>query len=224
MNVVTIIQARMGSTRLPGKVLKDIGGETMLARVVKRASRAKQTNHTVVATTKLSADDQIVEECTRLGVDVFRGDHLDVLDRYHKAAEWYEADVIVRVTADCPLIDPGAIDSIITDFNVKDIHYISNRRHYPKGLDTEVMTWGALAIAWREAIDSYDREHVTPFLYHNPERFRLGNPHNEFNYSGMNWSVDTEEGLGYVRHLYDLMGNVDTFSWIDLIQKLEAQE
>jgi spore coat polysaccharide biosynthesis protein SpsF len=162
MNIVAVIQARMGSTRLPGKVLRDIGGKTMLARVVRRMQCAASLSQVVVATTTSPADKAIVAECERLGIPAFRGDEQDVLDRYYQAAQAHRADVVVRVTSDCPLIDPGVVDEVVRAFLDAEPDYASNtlERTYPRGLDTEVMTMAALARAWREAQEPYQHAHA----------------------------------------------------------------
>ncbi len=191
--VIAIIQARMSSSRLPGKVLMDIGGKPMLARVIDRSSRAKWVDQVVVATTTEAEDTPIVSFCRQADIPCYRGSHFDVLDRYYQAAKRFQADVIVRITADCPLIDPQLIDEVIEDFfywgsrqyrGMKPAHeanreikaqafwdFAANRlpppwkRTYPIGLDTEVCTFSALERAWQEAQQPYFREHVMPYLY-----------------------------------------------------------
>ena len=221
MNVVTIIQARMGSTRLPGKVLMDIGGQTMLARVVRRASRATLVNQTVVATTTLSEDDVIVRECGSLGV--FRGSPIDVLDRYCRAQRKFGADVIVRITADCPFIDPEVINHVVYAFLERDIDYASNTiyRSYPRGLDIEVMTSKALLSAEMGANQHLEREHVTPFIYMHPDRFRLYPVYRTEDDSDNRWTVDTSEDLAFARAVYSLFGNQDDFRWMDVLGALK---
>ena len=173
--VVAIIQARMGSTRLPGKVLLELAGRTMLGRVVRRVRLAGLVDEVVVATTNAPADDPIVDECRRLPVACFRGSEHDVVERYHRAAAAYRADVVVRITADCPLIDPEVTDHVIRAFLQHRPDYASNTLHrtYPRGLDTEVFTAAALARACHEASEPYQRTHVTPYIYQHPEYFRL---------------------------------------------------
>ena len=224
MNVVTIIQARMGSTRLPGKVLMDIGGQTMLARVVRRASRATLVNQTVVAPPW--GDQAIINECKRLGVRVFPENEHDVLDRYCKTAHWFNATTIVRVTGDCPFIDPDLIDATIEKFLTEGADYATNTqpRTYPKGLDVEVMSWDALFDVRCAAKEPYQREHVTPFFYQNPEQFIIANVANDIDHSDKRWTVDTLEDLEFARRAYALMENVDMFSWSDLLQKLEGEK
>jgi spore coat polysaccharide biosynthesis protein SpsF len=215
----------MNSTRLPGKVLMDLGGETVLARVARRLRRATLIDEIVVATTNSAADHPIVRECQRLSVRVFRGEENDVLDRYYQAAQWISAEGIVRITSDCPLIDPEITDNTIRSFLECRPDYASNalQRTYPRGLDTEVMTWEALARAWREARLSYQRAHVTPYIYEHPDRFDIFPVKGEADYSNYRWTVDTAEDLALVRAVYDRLGNNDGFSWRDVLSLLEQE-
>jgi spore coat polysaccharide biosynthesis protein SpsF len=225
VKVVAIIQARMGSTRLPGKVLKDLCGETVLARVVNRTRRATLLNEVVVATSVQPADDAIVQECGRLSVACFRGDEADVLDRYYRAAEKFSADAIVRITSDCPLIDPEVSDKTIRAFLERHPDYASNvlERKYPRGLDTEVMTFAALESAEREARDPYQREHVTPFLYQHPERFRLVSVTGDRDYSHYRWTLDTLEDLEFLRAVYERRAEASDPTWQDVLRILEGE-
>jgi len=226
MKVVTIIQARMGSSRLPGKVLKDLGGQSVLARVVHRLRRAKLAGEVIIATTPKPADDAIVEECQSLTVKFFRGDEHDVLDRYYQCAQWAGADAVVRITSDCPLIDPDVTDKTIRFFLNRRPDYASNtieQRKYPRGLDTEVMTMEALAAAWRDAHQPYQRVHVTPYIYENPGRFRLLAVDGFRDYSHYRWTLDTSKDLALIRALYERMNNDDSFSWLDLVKLLERE-
>ena len=225
MNVVAIVQARMGSTRLPGKVLCDLGGRTMLARVVRRVGRAALVDQVVVATTTAPGDEPIVEECGRLSAPCFRGSEEDVLDRYHQAALAYQAGAVVRVTADCPLIDPEVTDQVIRAFLEQKPDYASNvlRRTYPRGLDTEVITAEALARAAGEAREPYERAHVTPYVYRHPESFRLLSVTGQEDLSGHRWTVDSPEDLEFVRAVYGRMDGGDRFSWHD-VRRLLAEE
>ena len=170
MTRIAMIQARMSSTRLPGKVLEPIEGRTMLSRVVRRAQLARLIDGVVVATTQAEADGAIVEECARLEVECFRGPEDDVLDRYLRAARAASADAIIRVTSDCPLLDPEVIDTVIRSFIGANVDYASNtiQRTFPRGLDTEVFSRGALERAAREADEPHQREHVTPYFWENP--------------------------------------------------------
>lgn len=217
MRVVAIIQARMGSTRLPGKVLEDLGGRTMLARVVRRTRRSAALDEVVVATSTSVQDDPIVAECRRLGIGCFRGSEADVLDRYFRAAEACRAGTVVRITSDCPLIDWGVIDRVVSAFQQHQPDYASNTlvRTYPRGLDTEVVALEALARAWSEAREPYQRVHVTPYLYQHPELFRPLPVTGEQDASGSRWTVDTAEDLQFVRTVYERFGGTDRFSWQD---------
>ena len=223
MKVVAVVQARMGSTRLPGKVLKDLGGETVLARVVNRLRQTRLIPELLVATTDQPADDAVVQECRRCSVAVFRGDQEDVLDRYFRAAQWAKADVVVRITADCPLIDPEITDKTIAAFLETRPDYASNALvlTYPRGLDTEVMTFAALEQAWREARKLYEREHVTPYIYEHPAEFKLLSVTDDADHSGHRWTVDTAEDLELVRAIYARLP--DTFRWRDVLALLEQE-
>lgn len=218
--IVAIIQARMGSTRLPGKVLKDLGGATVLARTINRMKLASSLDGVVVATSIESTDDAIVEEAERLGVPSFRGSEDDVLDRYYGAARASEAAVVVRVTSDCPLIDPSVADEVVSAFASGGVDYASNTltRTYPRGLDVEVMSMDALARAKREAREPYQRTHVTPYFYENPNLFRLLSLTADADYSGHRWTVDTPEDLEFMRAVYALAGWRDDISWKELLK------
>jgi spore coat polysaccharide biosynthesis protein SpsF len=222
---VAIIQARMGSTRLPGKVLKDIHGETMLARVVRRTQRAGNLDEVVVATTVEPGDEPIVAECARLKVYVFRGSEEDVLDRYYKAARAHRADVVVRITSDCPLIEPEVIDRVVGAFLDARPDYASNtmERTYPRGLDIEVMTMAALERAWVEASEPYQRIHVTPYFYQNPDIFRLLSVRHRAALGEYRWTVDTPEDLAFVRQVYGYLGNGGAFSWREVLDLLDRK-
>ena len=221
--VVAIIQARMGSTRLPGKVLLDICGQTMLGRVVRRAQAAKLIDQVVVATTPHESDAPVVEECRRLDVPSFLGSEEDVLDRYNRAAEAHGADVVVRITSDCPLIDPVESDRVIQAFLDSRPDYASNvlRRTYPRGLDTEVMSAATLAHAWLEAREHYERVHVTPYIYGHPETFRLLSVSGSVGHNGHRWTVDTPHDLQFVRGVYRLLGDRATAGWRDVLSIVE---
>jgi spore coat polysaccharide biosynthesis protein SpsF len=223
LKVVAIIQARMGSTRLPGKVLKDLAGDTVLARVVNRTRRAKLVHQVLVATSALSADDAIVRECERLRVDCFRGDEADVLDRYYRAALQSSADVIVRITADCPLIDPELIDNVISAFFEQRADYATNALTvtYPPGLDVEVLGQGALANAKNCAVEFYQRTHVTPFIYENPGQFKIVSVNAQTDYSRYRWTLDTVEDLEMIRAIYEHFAGRDDMEWTEVLKFLE---
>ncbi|HSJ53652.1 MAG TPA: glycosyltransferase family protein [Anaerolineae bacterium] len=225
MRVLAIVQARMGSTRLPGKVLEDVAGQSMLARVVRRVQRARQVDRVVVATSTSPADEAIVAECERLGVACFRGDERDVLDRFYRAAAHFRAPVIVRITADCPLIEPQVVDEVVAAFHAARPDYASNtlERSYPRGLDTEVMSLEALARAWAEAPEPYHWIHVTPYFYQNPEMFTLLSVRQARDDSQQRWTVDTAEDLAFVRQIYERLGSGGEFDWRDVLDLLDRE-
>ncbi|MBA7614855.1 8-amino-3,8-dideoxy-manno-octulosonate cytidylyltransferase [subsurface metagenome] len=224
IKLIAIIQARVGSTRLPGKVLKDLAGQPMLARVVNRTQRAKTISAIVVATTTKPTDDVIIRLCEKQGWSYFRGSEEDVLDRYYRAALAFKADAIARITSDCPLIEPEIIDKVGNDFlsSYPDVDYVSNNLvpTFPLGLDVEVMRFDALRKAWQEDNNLAWREHVTPYIQHHSEKFKIRNVLNDKDYSYMRWTVDTIEDLTFVRKIYDHFQN-DKFTWKEALQLLE---
>ncbi len=227
--IIAIVQARMASTRLPGKVLADIAGQPMLARVVVRAQRSKLVDRLVVATSIESDDDSIVELCEQMEFDYSRGSALDVLDRCFQAAREFEAHTVVRLTADCPLIDPGVIDQTIEAFFAAEppVDFAANRfsweRTFPIGLDVEVCTMDALETAWREADEQHQREHVMPFLYEKPDRFQILHVRNDEDYGHMRWTVDTDDDLAFVREIYKRFRSRDDFNWREILELLEKE-
>jgi spore coat polysaccharide biosynthesis protein SpsF (cytidylyltransferase family) len=218
--IVAIVQARMGSKRLPGKVLMDIEGSPMLLRVVERARRAQTLDRIGVATTDLPTDDAVAEMCARQGIDCFRGSSVDVLDRFYRAALAFHAAVVVRLTGDCPLIDPGVIDQTVRAFLESDADFAANRlpegRTFPVGLDTEVCSLAALERAWREASAAYEREHVMPFLYDPPGRFRVLQVHAPVDLGHLRWTVDTPQDLEFVRGVFAAFAGNDHFTWMQV--------
>jgi spore coat polysaccharide biosynthesis protein SpsF len=225
MKTVAIIQARMGSTRLPGKVLLDLAGEPMLARVVTRVQRAGTLDQVCVATSVGAQDDPIVSLCADLGVDCFRGPEDDVLDRYLQAANWAAADVVVRITSDCPLIDPEVIDQVVDGFWRESPDYASNtlERCWPRGLDTEAFSMNALETAGREAREPYERAHVTPFFYRNPERFRLLPISGPFALGDHRWTVDEIDDLEMVREVYAAFDDGASTDWRSILDLLKTR-
>lgn len=215
----------MGSSRLPGKVLKDLAGDTVLARVVTRTRRAKLLNEVVVATSVLEADDRIVQECDRLKVASFRGKETDVLDRYYKAAQQFSADVIVRITSDCPLIDPVLTDTVIRALVEQSADYATNALvvTYPRGLDVEVLTAEVLAHAARCAREPYQRTHVTPYIYENPEAFEIVSLRAETDYSSYRWALDTVEDLETLRAIYGYFPNRDDMGWREVLKLIQDE-
>jgi spore coat polysaccharide biosynthesis protein SpsF len=195
MKTAIIVQARMTSTRLPGKVLKEVLGKPLLEYQIERLKRVQLANHLIIATTTNKTDDPIVNLCDRLSTHYFRGSEEDVLSRYYYAAKESKADTVVRVTSDCPLIDPAVIDRVIEFYltNYPNYDYVSNciERTYPRGMDTEVFSFQALQEAFWEATAKPDREHVTPFIHRQPERHSLGYVKYHQDQSKHRWTVDT---------------------------------
>lgn len=224
MKVEAIVQARVGSTRLPGKVLADIHGYPMLWHVVQRTRAAKTVDEVAVATTTEVADDAIVAFCREHAVSCFRGSESDVLDRYYQAARERETDVIIRITSDCPLIDPEIVDKTVRAFLEEGPDYASNTcvRTYPRGLDTEVMTFAALQLAWTSANHPYQRSHVTPYIYENPRKFKILSVTGNQDDSAYRWTVDTPEDLEFVRAVYSRFRH-DSFSWSDALKLMERE-
>lgn len=223
MKTVAIIQARMGSTRLPGKVLMDLEGKPMLERVVSRCKRAALLTDLIVATTIQAADDPIISLCSKNEWKCFRGSEDDVLDRYYHAAKWSEADIIVRITSDCPLIDSELIDQCIKKFMKNPrVDYVSNSlppRSFPRGLDVEVLSFAALKRAWYEDQNTAWREHVTPYIYRHPEIFKIRAVKSDLNFAWMRWCVDTMEDLIFIRKIYHAFKD-DSFSWREVLAVL----
>jgi len=222
---LALIQARMGSSRFPGKVLEDLWGRPMLWHVVNRVRKAKRVGKVVVATTDLAVDDPIARFCEREGFGVFRGSEQDVLDRFYQAARSAEADVVVRITADCPLIDPSVIDRVLRRFERGDCDYASNilRYTYPDGLDTEVFSFVALERAWREARKPSEREHVTPYL--RTEKFRTANVESELPVSPdkYRWTVDHPADLAFVRQVYGAFSKNGDFGFREVFDVLKER-
>jgi spore coat polysaccharide biosynthesis protein SpsF (cytidylyltransferase family) len=202
--VAAIIQARLGSSRLPGKAMMDVGGRPLLERVITRARAISGIDVVVVATTTLDADRKIVTCARALGAEVFQGADEDVLDRVHCAATHLGAEVVVRLTADCPLLDPDVSGQVVALFGRSRVDYASNTHPptYPDGLDTEVFTAAALARAWREAKLPSERAHVTPYIWKHPELFPAAYLERTPDLSAHRWTVDEAADLDFVRAVY----------------------
>lgn len=226
MSVVCVVQARMGSSRLPGKVLMDVGGEPLVAHVMERIRSAQSVDHVVVATSTDPKDDPLVALASDRGWDIFRGDEGDVLSRFSGALARWPAETVVRVTADCPLLDPSLIDACVNELRSGAFDYVSNTldpRTFPRGLDVEVFSAAALRVADREDLVAASREHVTPYLYRNPTRFSLGRvvaPESR-DYSSWRVTVDTEDDLHVVRCAVQHLRKGD-YSWQHLLDVLGA--
>jgi spore coat polysaccharide biosynthesis protein SpsF len=240
MRVVVIVQARMTSTRLPGKILLPLGGQPILARLIARLRRVHRADALVIATTTNAADDPVAALCQRLRVACHRGSEHDVLSRYADAARIHQADAVVRITSDCPLIDPELIDQLIEDFAQGECDYVSNMRPptWPYGMAVEVFSAQALQEAHAQASRDSEREHVTPFIYWNPDRYRLRNVACRQNLSHHRWTVDTPEDYELVNllfgaayqtnpefHLGDLLAEMQRHpEWIRINQHVQQKQ
>lgn len=222
MKTVALIQARMSSSRLPGKVLRDIAGLPMLLQVVQRAKQANFIKFVAVVTSTHAADDAIEGFCQEHGIPCFRGSLDDVLDRYYQAASHFQAEAVVRLTGDCPLLDPQIIDKVIQTFYQGGFDYVSNALEctYPDGLDTEIFRFAALERAWKEARLKSEREHVTAYIYKHPALFRLGTVKHEEDLSFLRWTVDTSRDLDFVKTVYSSFPNTD-FGMDDILKLLK---
>jgi spore coat polysaccharide biosynthesis protein SpsF len=213
MKTVAVIQARIGSTRLPGKVMKTLNGKTVLGHVISRVKACSLVDEVVVATTVSPQDDTIVAESGRHGAMHFRGSEDNVLERYFLAAKQFRADIIVRVTSDCPLFDPHTLSKMLQHFqnnalDGRNIDYLSNTltRTFPRGLDAEIFTLDALQRAMQEASQPYEFEHVTPYLYRHPEKFVLEEFKNETDLSHYRWTLDTQEDYVLIELIFNALG------------------
>ena len=203
--VIGILQARMSSTRLPGKVMKPILGLPMLARQLERLLRCRALDQLKVATSVEPSDDSIEQLCRSIGVSCFRGQHADVLDRFYHCAKGAGADHVVRLTGDCPLSDPVLIEGLVAFYFEHNVDYASNCRPptLPDGLDAEIFSFKALAEAWSEASEPHAREHVVPFIVRQPQRFAAANWSYSEDLSTLRWTVDEPEDLAFVTKVYE---------------------
>lgn len=223
---LAIVQARMSSRRLPGKVLADLAGAPMLARQIERIMRAATLDRIVVATSDDGSDDPIAQLGAKLGVDVFRGSLDDVLERFHETAMHYPGAPIVRLTADCPLCDPAVIDKVVAAYRAGETDYVSNTlaRTWPDGLDVEVFSRDALDRAQREARTASEREHVTPYIYTHPDIFAIAQVRDDTDRAALRWTVDTPRDLDFVRAVYEaLLADNPAFGMTDILALLEQR-
>ncbi|PKN91589.1 MAG: hypothetical protein CVU44_18580 [Chloroflexi bacterium HGW-Chloroflexi-6] len=242
---VAIIQARMGSSRLPGKVLLELAGEPMIQHVIERTLRARSLDSVAIATTTDPADDPVAAFAVSMGVACTRGSLHDVLDRYYQAAKTHSADTIVRITADCPLIDPDIIDETVrlvvgsSTLSAQHSDFACNRlpppfsRSFPIGLDVEACTFAALERAWKESTETFHREHVMPFLYEgvslapetsrvtrgtSPRGFQIAQLHHTPPHGDLRWTVDTPEDLAFIREIFARLNGKTDFTWYDVLE------
>ncbi|MGH6953183.1 MAG: cytidylyltransferase domain-containing protein [Alphaproteobacteria bacterium] len=223
--IAAIVQARMGSSRLPGKTLADIGGRPMLGRLVDRARQIPGIERVVIATTDRPDDEAILRFAEAEGLPASIGSEQDVLDRVYRAAVRFGVSVIVRVTPDCPMLDPDVSGRVLAEFRRLEgrVDYVSNAHPptFPDGLDTEVISYEALEVAWREARLASEREHVTPFIWRQPARFRLANVAHAEDLSSQRWTVDTAPDLAFARAVHDALGGTGRiFGMADVLRLL----
>ena len=247
MKTVAIIQARMGSSRLPGKVLLDIAGKPMIQHVIERTQRARNLDSVTVATTTDTSDDPVAAFAISTGIPCTRGSLHDVLDRYYQAAKQHQAEFVVRITADCPLIDPDVIDQtvqLVTGNWLLNTDFACNRlpppfgRSFPIGLDVEACTFTALERAWKESTETFHREHVMPYIYEgvsltdqspitnhlllssrtSPRSFKIAQLHHTPDYGEQRWTVDTPEDLVFIREIFARLDGKPNFNWYDVLE------
>lgn len=225
MSVVALVQARMGSTRLPGKVLADVAGAPLLERCLRRLSRAETLDEVVVATSSSPRDDKLAEWCDAAGWRCVRGSEDDVLGRFADAARVVAANVVVRICGDCPLMEPSIVDRVVRALQGADADYASNffpRRTFPRGLDVEALSREVLDRLAAEDANPEWREHVTEYLLHHPDRFRIAAIENEEDLSHLRWTVDEPADLELVRRVVSHFGH-DRFTWNSVCELLQSR-
>ena len=228
LNIVTVVQARTGSTRLPKKVMMSICGEPLLLRMIERVRSANLAGTVVVATSTNKDDDVIEELCSAHNIDIFRGHPDDLLDRHYKTGLKYKADAIVKIPSDCPLIDPRIIDRIIKYFiDNRDKYDFASNLHpatYPDGNDVEIMKFSVLEDAWKFATKQFEREHTTPYIWENTDKFNIGNVRwsTGLDFSSTHrWTIDYEEDYVFIRSIYEeLYPGRKMFSIYDILNLL----
>lgn len=228
MKTVAIVQARMSSSRLPGKIMRPVVGKPLLELLVERLKRAVRVDEVVIATTTNDGDDQVENLTQRLGIGCFRGSEHDVLDRVLRAAHSAQADVIVEITGDCPLIDFQVIDKLVDVYQANDFDYVANvlKRTFPRGLDTQVFATSVLEEVARSTDDPVDHEHVSLYIYQHPERFRLHNVESGLpeEYWDLRLTVDTAEDFALIRRIYEELYPVSPgFTLKDIIELFQRQ-
>lgn len=207
MKISAIVQARIGSTRLPGKVMMEIGGKPMLWYSVKRLQAVKSVDNVIVATTTEKRDDVIYNFCKEHNIECYRGSENDVLDRYYQTAKKIKSDIILRVTSDCPLIDPEIVEMALQEFLKNKFNYIRTGKSWPNGVGTvEILDFKTLEYVWRNAKEPGEREHVTPYIYTHPEKFKIQVIECGKNYEGVVLSVDTKPQFDAVKKIIGNLG------------------
>lgn len=218
MKTICIIQARMGSTRLPNKVMRKITGTPMIGVLLGRISKAKGIDKIIVATTDSIESLPLVKYVRELGYSVYQGNESDVLDRYYQTALMHNADSVIRITGDCPLIDPVIVDEVIEKFKCSQVDYASNINPptYPDGLDVEIFTFSALERAYNETTETYHREHVTPYIRESG-LFKQVNISSSIDLSDKRWTVDEPEDFEIVKNIFEHFQPEISFGWKDIL-------
>ncbi len=225
-NVLAIVQARMSSTRFPGKVMATVAGKPMLLHQLDRIRSAEGIDKVIVATSIDPSDDVLAELCQQHDIEVFRGDLEDVLKRYHQASQQWPANHIVRITGDCPLIDPAIIDQVITTHLQEKNDYTSNVAPptFPDGLDVEIFTVKCLNKVFAEARLSSQREHVTVYIHQNPAQFKIGNVSSQTDLSHLRWTVDTRRDFELIELIFEsLYPKNPDFRYQDILELIQKQ-
>jgi len=225
MNIGAIIQARLGSTRLPKKILMKINGISVLESLLNQLFYSKLLTKKIIATSTEQSDDALVEFLTANHVDYFRGSESDVLDRYYQCSKYYRIDTIVRISGDAPFIDPEIVDKTIQyfmNYNFDYVNNFNNKNRYPVGSEVEVFTFETLETVWKNAKKLSEREHVTPYIYNNPEKFMIGTLEYLNDLSHLHWTVDRSEDLEFVRAVYNRL-NKKPILIDDILQLLKKE-
>lgn len=228
MRIGAVVQARIGSTRLPGKVLLNLDGKTVLEHVVERIKLSKRVDEVIIATTVLEKDDKIEALALEKGWEYYRGSEDDVLSRYYEAAEKYKLEVIVRITSDCPLIDAQVIDTMIDIYTSNKYDIVTNagadlsNRTFPRGLDVEIFSLEILKKAYINGKENYQREHVTPYIYERSSNIYYHR--NDIDYSSYRWTLDTEEDWELISSVYKhLYHGIHDFFLQDIIELMKKR-
>ena len=227
LNTVAIIQARRGSTRLPDKVFLELSQKPLIEHVVLRLKESKQINEIIIATTTNPIDDFIEKWGKNNDVKVFRGSEENVLERYYKAATKFEADIVVRVTADDPFKDYRIIDRAVEIIKEEKIQYVCNNNpvSFPEGLDVEVLTYEALKVSYRNALSDFEKEHVTQYIHKNSDQFRTYNIENTKNLSYYRWTIDTDKDYEFAKAIYSKLYKKDkVFLTEEIYELLETSQ
>jgi spore coat polysaccharide biosynthesis protein SpsF len=233
MRTGAFVQARLGSTRLPGKVLAQLAGKTVIERIVERLGEVSELDTTIVVVPDTEADAPLRELCEARGIVCFAGSEHDVLDRFQQALRRHPVQRVLRITADCPLVDPGVISALLALHRETHADHAAvatgalppapGFRRFPDGLDAEVMSADALRTAWEHADDPFEREHVTPFLWLRPERFRLVRLEAEVDLGDERWTIDHPEDLLFAQAVYERLAPRGSFGYRDVLELLDDE-